>query len=92
MRDIHIDFVEHAPRPIIAIGRSYPDGHVVDPHRHRRGQLISSASGVIVLATAEGAWVMPPQRGMWIPPATEHRVVKSGLSGGAENKISGLPN
>jgi AraC-like DNA-binding protein len=74
MRDIHIDQVDHAPRSIIAIGRSYRDGHVIDPHQHRRGQLISSASGVIVLTSAEGAWVMPPQRGMWIPPATEHQV------------------
>nr|WP_210301812.1 helix-turn-helix transcriptional regulator [Methylobacterium brachythecii] len=69
-----IDAVDHLPRPIIALGRSYPDGHVIEPHRHRRGQLISGATGVIVLATSEGRWVMPPQRGMWIPPAVEHRV------------------
>ena len=50
------------------------DGHVIDPHHHRRGQLISGATGVIVLSTSEGTWVMPPQRGMWIPPATEHEV------------------
>lgn len=62
------------PRPIIAIGRDYPDGHVIAPHRHRRGQLISGASGVVVLSTSGGTWVMPPQRGMWIPPGTEHDV------------------
>jgi AraC-like DNA-binding protein len=58
----------------VAIGNDYPDGFVIDPHRHRRGQLISGASGLIVLSTSEGMWVMPPQRGMWIPPATEHHV------------------
>ena len=71
---IHIDTVDHVPRPIVALGNDYPDGHVIHPHQHRRGQLISGASGVIVLSTAEGTWVMPPQRGMWIPPATEHHV------------------
>jgi len=69
-----IDSVDHIARPVLAIGTDYPDGHVIEPHRHRRGQLISGASGMIVLSTAEGTWVMPPQRGMWIPPATEHHV------------------
>jgi AraC-like DNA-binding protein len=73
-RDIHIDSVDHLARPIIAISHDYPDGHLVKPHHHRRGQLISGASGVIVLSTAEGTWVMPPQRGMWIPPMTRHHV------------------
>jgi AraC-like DNA-binding protein len=73
-REIHIDSVDEIQRPIIAISHDYPDGHVVKPHHHRRGQLISSATGVIVLSTAGGSWVMPSQRGMWIPPATEHHV------------------
>lgn len=74
MRDIHIDQVDHVPRPIIALGRRYPNGFDIAPHQHRRGQLISAASGLIVLTTPTGTWVMPPQRGMWIPPATEHNV------------------
>lgn len=75
---IHIDTVDNVPRPIVAIGGDYADGHHIEPHHHRRGQLISSATGVIVLSTAEGTWVMPPQRGMWIPPATEHSVCMVG--------------
>jgi AraC-like DNA-binding protein len=78
MRELHIDSVDHLPRSIIAIGTRYPDGHVIEPHRHRRGQLISGATGVVVLATPEGTYVMPPQRGMWIPPATEHHVRTAG--------------
>jgi len=74
MRNIYIDAVDHVPRPIIAIGNDYPAGHRIAPHHHRRGQLISGASGLVVLATPEGTWVMPPQRGMWIPPATGHHV------------------
>ena len=60
--------------PVIAIGNDYPDGHVVPPHRHRRGQLIFGASGALILATPQGRWVMPPQRGMWIPAGTIHDV------------------
>ncbi|WP_429818988.1 AraC family transcriptional regulator [Ensifer sp. B1-9] len=71
---VHIDAVDHIPRPIIALGRDVPDGFVIEPHHHRRGQLISGACGVIVLRTVEGTWVMPPQRGMWIPPEMEHHV------------------
>jgi len=74
MQELHIDRVDHLSRPIIAIGTQYPDGHVIEPHHHRRGQLISGATGALVLATPDGTYVMPPQRGMWIPPATEHHV------------------
>jgi AraC-like DNA-binding protein len=74
MPKLHIDTVDHLARPIIAYGAIYPDGHAIAPHQHRRGQLISGASGVVVITTPEGTWVMPPQRGMWIPPATRHHV------------------
>lgn len=77
-RNLPIDSLDHVPRAIITIGSDYPDGHIVAPHQHRRGQLISGASGVVVLSTAQGAWVMPPQRGMWIPPRTEHHVRMDG--------------
>jgi AraC-like DNA-binding protein len=74
MQNLHIDSVDHLPRAIIAFGTRYPDGHVIAPHQHRRGQLISGATGVVVLASPEGTYVMPPQRGLWIPPATRHQV------------------
>jgi AraC-like DNA-binding protein len=79
MRDVHIDLIDAAPRPIIAIGQNYPDRHAIAPHRHRRGQLISSASGMLVLSTPGGTCVMPPQRGMWIPPGVVHEVRAVGL-------------
>src|ERR1700722_12993594 len=96
-REIPIDSVDGVARAVVAIGNDYPDGHRIKPHQHRRGQLISGATGVMVLSTAEGTWVTPPQRGMWIPPATEHRVQMVGavsvqslyIEPGA---IPGLPN
>jgi AraC-like DNA-binding protein len=72
--NVLIEAVDDVPRPVLALGNAYPDGHVIPPHRHRRGQLLSSMTGTLVVATPNGTWVMPPQRGMWIPPATVHDV------------------
>ncbi len=80
VKRIQIDVVDDAPRSIVAVGNDYPDGHVIAPHRHRRGQLISSVTGTLVLTTPQGTWVMPPQRGMWIPPNTVHDVRIIGAS------------
>ena len=74
VRNIQVEQVDTVPRPLIAVGNDYPDGHVIPPHLHRRGQLISGASGTMVLTTPLGRWVMPPQRGMWIPAGTTHDV------------------
>ncbi len=74
VRRIQIEAIDDVPRAIVAVGNDYRDGFVIAPHRHRRGQLISSVTGTLVLATPHGTWVMPPQRGMWIPPDTVHDV------------------
>lgn len=73
-RKIQIEAIDDTPRPIVAVGNDYPDGHIIPLHRHRRGQLIHSITGTVVLATPQGTWVMPPQQGMWIPPDTDHDV------------------
>ncbi|MBV9784885.1 MAG: helix-turn-helix transcriptional regulator [Acidisphaera sp.] len=74
VRKTQIEVVDDAPRPLVALGNDYPDGHVIPPHRHRRGQLLSSLTGTLLVTTPTGTWVMPPQRGMWIPPNTFHDV------------------
>ncbi len=67
-------FFRDVPRPVIALGSDYPDGHVIPPHHHRRCQLLYGFSGVVMVATPQGAWIMPPQRGMWIPAGVVHDV------------------
>lgn len=69
-----VELFDDVPRPIIAVGNDYPDGHFVPPHRHRRSQLLYAASGAAMVTTVEGTWVMPPQRGMWIPGGVFHDV------------------
>ncbi|WP_018698436.1 AraC family transcriptional regulator [Amorphus coralli] len=63
-----------APRPVVALGVDYPDGHLIEPHYHRRDQLLYGSTGAVLVATSEGAWMMPPQRGMWIPAGVVHEV------------------
>ncbi|RUY27365.1 AraC family transcriptional regulator [Mesorhizobium sp. M7A.F.Ca.US.001.04.1.1] len=65
---------KEVPRPVIALGIDYPDGHVTGPHHHRRAQLLYGLTGVVTVTTPNGAWMMPPQRGMWIPPGAVHDV------------------
>lgn len=63
---------EHVPRPVIGIGNDYPPSFELAEHRHRRGQLLYAASGVIAVSTPEGAWVAPPERAVWVPGGTPH--------------------
>ncbi len=79
MRSPRIDRVDHLPRPVIGLAHDYVDGFLIEPHEHRRGQLMNATSGLIVLTTPEGKWVMPPHRGMWIPSRVRHSVRAVGL-------------
>ncbi len=45
VRNVRVEVVDNVSRPVIAVGNDYADGHVIAPHQHRRGQLISGASG-----------------------------------------------
>jgi AraC-like DNA-binding protein len=74
VRNSVVELFDHVPRPLIALGNDYPDGHVIPPHHHRRSQLLYGASGAVMIATVEGTWVVPPQRGMWIPGGIVHDV------------------
>jgi AraC-like DNA-binding protein len=66
--------IEHVARPIVAVGNEYPPAFELDWHRHRRGQLLYAARGVIVVSTQAGAWVAPPERAVWTPGGCLHAV------------------
>jgi len=65
---------QQVPRPIAAMAKDFPNGHIIPPHSHPRAQLIYAAEGVMRVVTSEGAWVVPPQRGVWLPAGVEHEV------------------
>ena len=66
--------LEGLPRPVAALANDYPDGHVIQRHRHRRAQLVYAARGVMTVKAEAGAWVVPPQRAVWMPPGMAHEV------------------
>ena len=42
---------------VVPLENEYADGYFIEPHRHRRHQLLYASSGVVVVATPHGAWV-----------------------------------
>lgn len=71
---------QRTARPVVAMSRLLAHGEVTPPHRHRRGQLIHAARGVLTVETVDGIWVVPPGRAVWIPPNQRHGLVASGRS------------
>ncbi len=64
--------------PATALAKDYPQGCLVPRHRHKRGQLIYAASGVLQVTTREGIWIVPPQRSLWVPAAMPHEIRMEG--------------
>ena len=56
------------------LARDYPAGWRVARHRHRRGQLVYAASGVMRVTTRAGIWIVPPQRAVWVPARMPHEI------------------
>ncbi len=68
-----LPLVDHdVPRAIVAFARSRPDGLVVAPHTHPRGELLYSARGTVTMFSEEGNWVAPPERAIWVPAGVRH--------------------
>ena len=70
--------ISEIPRPIVALAKDYPNGHVIPLHRHARAQLLYASSGVMTVTTEIGIWVVPPMRAVWIPALTKHEILVSG--------------
>jgi AraC-like DNA-binding protein len=58
--------------------QDYADGELIPTHRHRAGQVLFSATGVMRVTASGGLWVVPPHRAIWIPPGLRHAVRASG--------------
>lgn len=74
MRNRKIDDLDHLNREVVALGNDYAEGFFLQPHQHRRAQLLYGATGLMHVSTCDGEWVVPPQHAVWIPPDTIHAV------------------
>ena len=66
--------VDDDPVPIVCKATDYPAGHVIEPHKHLRGQLVYAEHGVVMLVAAGGSWIVPSTRAVWIPAGTLHNL------------------
>lgn len=66
--------VDDDPVPIVCKATDYPAGHVIEPHKHLRGQLVYAEHGVVMLVAEGGSWIVPPTRAVWIPAGTLHNL------------------
>lgn len=66
--------VDALPVPVLPIATSYPPGHLLLWHEHRRAQLLYAATGTMLVETDHGAWTVPGERAVLIPPGTRHQV------------------
>ena len=70
--------ITKVPRPIVAMAKDFPNGHLIPFHQHDRSQLLYASSGVMTVTTVKGIWVVPPLRAVWIPALTDHQIGCSG--------------
>jgi AraC-like DNA-binding protein/mannose-6-phosphate isomerase-like protein (cupin superfamily) len=80
VRNASVADVDHLDRAVLAIANDYPPRHQLSMHKHRRAQLLYSATGVMQVDTNDGSWTVPPQRAVLIPPDAEHQVKMEGVS------------
>jgi len=66
--------LEALPHAIVALGREYPSGHLVERHFHERAQLIYASKGIMRVDTPAGIWVVPPMHAIWVPATVQHEL------------------
>lgn len=62
------------PRPVSALARSDPAGHVIAPHRHAREQLIYAIRGVMTIRANGSIWTIPASHALWMPARVVHEI------------------
>lgn len=60
--------------PVAPRVATYSKGWQVEPHAHKRGQLMFVTSGSMRVETEDGSWITPPGRACWIPGSARHSV------------------
>jgi AraC-like DNA-binding protein/quercetin dioxygenase-like cupin family protein len=88
---------QSVPRPFAAMAKSFADGFEIEPHRHRRDQLIYAVTGLMRVRTESEAWIVPPDRAVYLPAGVTHSI---GIRGDVEmrtlyiarNAVANLPS
>lgn len=71
---------DDVPRPIVAFGAEMSDagGFELEPHRHRKGQMLLVQRGALSCEVEGGLWIVPPRSAIWIPGGALHAIRATG--------------
>lgn len=75
LRPIH---GESTPRGVAVLATDAAGDSFIPLHTHRRGQLIHTIAGAMLVSAESGSWVVPPGRGVWVPAGMAHQIRMAG--------------
>ncbi|MEM7428871.1 MAG: helix-turn-helix transcriptional regulator [Pseudomonadota bacterium] len=73
-RSVNPDDYQHLPVAVAVMQKHFPSAFVIDPHSHRRDQLLYAASGTMRVRTDRHSWIVPPERALYVPGGVIHSV------------------
>ncbi|MGI9568451.1 MAG: AraC family transcriptional regulator, partial [Desulfobulbia bacterium] len=62
------------PVAVAVMKKRFPSDFVIEPHSHRRDQLLYAATGTMRVRTGTHSWIVPPERALYMPGAVVHSV------------------
>lgn len=69
------------PRAVVTFGTAMADvgAFELEPHRHRKGQVLLVHSGALTCEVEGGLWIVPPRSAVWIPGDALHSIKATGV-------------
>ena len=74
LQDKFLAEIDASPWLVSSSATDYPLNAIIEPHSHRKHQLIYAISGVMVVTSAMNQWTVPPSRGIWMPCGQVHAI------------------
>lgn len=66
------NYPDNVARPVMGLKVELAFAGELEPHTHRKDQLLYVIEGVITVEAAKGIWTVPPGCAIWIPGGTTH--------------------
>ncbi len=72
---------DEVPRPVVTFGAAMEGvgQFELEPHRHRKGQVMLVYRGALTCEVEGGLWIVPPRSAIWIPGDALHSIKGSGM-------------
>lgn len=67
-----LDNPDEVPRSVVGLMIELASVREIEPHRHRKAQLMYVIGGVITVEASGGIWTVPPHCAIWIPGGVPH--------------------